>query len=85
MLINKRNDIEGNVKFISYEASRYSWCIGRLVLEINGKEWKFGREWDFSKGFANSQKIPDVYPSFWSSGGGFNKDWCAIMESGKLM
>ena len=80
MLINKINNIQGNVKFISYTASSYNLCGGRLVLEIDGKEWKFGREYDFSNGFKHAQKIPDVHQKFWSSGGGLDNDYCAYQK-----
>lgn len=52
--MNKENS-DKHVKFISYSGEYPCLCMGSLVLEIDGKEWRFGnREKNYS---------------FWSSGG----------------
>ena len=47
------------IKFISYSGKYPNLCRGELILEVNGKIYKFG------KTFIN----PNNYKSFWSSGG----------------
>lgn len=62
-----------NVKFIDYTGEWPNLCSGILILEINGKIYKFGYNQE--------------YPSFWSSGGscGFNDriNWESYVTSGE--
>lgn len=62
MLINKNNNTNSHVKFVSYTGSYPALCIGVLTLEIDGEEYIFGStESDFD--------------SFWSSGGGITDNY----------
>ena len=48
-----------HVKFISYTGKYPSLCIGELVLEIDGKEYKF----------SDTYNMKNTFPQFWTSGG----------------
>lgn len=68
MLINKNDAVNSNVKFVSYSGKYPCLCFGTLVLNIDGKEVRFGSKF----------KDENVdYPRFWSSGGGIDNDYCA--------
>lgn len=72
MLVNS-GQIEEHVKFISYSGRYPNLCNGILVLEIDGKEFRFGH--DYSK--FDSWKTDGNHESFWSSGGncGFTNNY----------
>ena len=61
--------MKNNVKFISYSGKYPCLCEGLLMLEICGKIYTFGNDYD--------NNIIGEYPIFWMSGGewGFNEDW----------
>lgn len=66
MLINKNNNTNSHVKFVSYTGCYPSLCIGVLTLEIDGEKYTFG----------SSYKEPESdFDSFWSSGGGITHDY----------
>lgn len=60
MLINKNNNTEFHVKFVSYTGKYPNLCSGTLTLEIDGIKYTFGRAYKTPK--------PD-FDSFWYSGG----------------
>ena len=69
MLVN-RNDTttNNNVEFISYSGKYPCLCMGKLMLKIDGEEVKFGNKYSYK----------DVdYPTFWHSGGGIDRNYCA--------
>ena len=47
------------LEFVSYDASQFAWCLGTLVLLVNGRKAIFDS--DFVVG--------GHYPRFWRSGG----------------
>ena len=73
MLVNKRENYEGNVKFISYDGRWPNLCTGRLVMEINGKKYQFGDNYQWNESLGENTKVDGVYDRFWASGGGINK------------
>ncbi len=66
MIINSTNKENKNVKFISYNGKYPCLCSGVLTLEIEGKEYKFGHDYNYS------WKTDGNFDSFWSSGGSNN-------------
>ena len=82
MLVNK-NDSNGTsrVKFISYNGAYPCLCHGVLILEIDGKQYKFGHnslKYHFDKngkGYYEDEdpKAPN-FETFWSSGGSVTHD-----------
>lgn len=73
MLINRFNDSESHVKFISYTGRYPNLCSGVLTLEVDGKEYRFGHDYTV----ADSWKTDGNHDRFWSSGGtcGFNNGY----------
>lgn len=58
-----------DVKFINYTGGYPNLCFGQLTLEVNGKQYTFGRDSEWNK--------PDRegdFPQFWTSGGGISID-----------
>lgn len=76
MLINGKNNT-GRVKFISYDGEYPNLCSGVLVLEIDGKEYKFGHHYqnclfDEKTGGSKYTDEDSEHPNFdqfWHSGG----------------
>lgn len=66
MLVNYSSDSNSHVKFISYTGRYPNLCSGTLTLEIDGVEYKFGRNYKEPKADFNS---------FWSSGGGITREY----------
>jgi hypothetical protein len=65
MLINKNNNENIHVKFVSYTGSYPNLCSGVLTLEIDGIEYTFG----------NSYKKPKSdFNAFWTTGGCVSSD-----------
>lgn len=60
MLINNTGNESEHVKFVSYSGKYPNLCSGILILDIDGKEVKFGNS------YLSKEKI---YDSFWTSGG----------------
>ena len=50
------------IKFISYEASEYAVCLGKLTVEVDGVVLSFGSDLE-------------CFPRFWISGGGLLSDY----------
>lgn len=67
-----------HIKFVSYSGEYPNLCCGKLVLNIDGKDYSFG------SGYAISDGESDFLP-FWYSGGSvsFDNDWNANVESGR--
>ena len=56
MLINRSNEVNSNVEFVSYSGKYPCLCMGAVTLKIDGEEVKFG----------NKYSHKDVgYPTFW--------------------
>lgn len=80
MVINGEKALTDVVRFVSYTGRYPNLCSGLLTLEIEGKEYTFGHDY-------NTNTAGD-YEKFWSSGGscGFRNnyqdsyinggDWC---------
>ena len=93
MIVNKKSLDEPRVKFISYDGRFPNLCGGVLVLEIDGKEYKFGHNYsnfrtDPSTGlltFLDEDPNNPNFDSFWRSGGNvsFNTNWEESIEYGK--
>lgn len=62
------------IKYVSYDAPRYSRCMGVLTLEIDGERKTFGLD-------------GCDYPAFWTTGGRvwFDKDWGEHVERGEWL
>lgn len=60
MLINQGETTCNNVKFVSYTGKYPSLCMGKLTLEIDGKNYTFGNNFIHK----NVQ-----FGQFWESGG----------------
>lgn len=63
-----------SIKFISYSGEWPTLCHGVLVLEVNGKQFRFGYE---PLDLPAKAEDKDNYPPFWTSGGGvtFDEEW----------
>lgn len=57
-----------DVEFVSYKAPRLAWCLGKLIVKINGVKHSFEGHTSWGK---------RKHPRFWISGGDvtFDKDW----------
>lgn len=71
MLINKTEFI-GSVEFISYTGKYPNLCRGVLTLRIDGKEIKFGHDYN-NYNFKTGKFEDNNYDSFWTSGGGITR------------
>lgn len=73
MLVNKKSSEEPRVKFISYDGKYPNLCSGVLILEIDGKEYKFGYNFFDTDEDPNNPNLK----CFWHSGGSvsFNDNW----------
>ena len=71
MLVNKKtkNTDTTRVKFISYTGKYPCLCLGVLILEIDGVEYKFGHNF-----FIEEDSNKPNFNSFWSSGGHVSHD-----------
>lgn len=60
-----------HVRFINYTGKYPSLCMGVLILEIDGKRYHFGYDYD------GKYKDVKMLPQFWSSGGscGFRNNY----------
>ena len=95
MLVNnKKNKDTSRVKFISYTGEYPCLCHGVLTLEIDGKEYKFGHDFnhrhyhDDIKAWVQEDEDPENpnFDSFWSSGGrvtGGSPDWNFEVHTGE--
>lgn len=63
------NDID--IKFISYSGEWPTLCHSVLVLEVNGKQMRFGYE---VLDYPANDIDKNNYPIFWKSGGGVSFD-----------
>lgn len=66
MLIGYENP--SHVKFISYSGEYPNLCSGILILEIDGKQYKFAPYHDNIT----------IFPKFWSSGGCFSENFLNV-------
>lgn len=68
MLIN--NNVQGEVKFVSYTGRYPNLCSGVLTLSIHEKEYVFGYSYKAKEG-------ETLFPPFWHSGGscGFTNNY----------
>lgn len=83
MLVNKKKSSNRRVKFISYDGEYPNLCSGVLVLEIDGKEYKFGH--DYSSFRADEDPNNPNLERFWRSGGSvsFSDNWDASIWDGE--
>lgn len=67
MLINKNDNTDSHVKFVSYTGKYPNLCSGILTLEIDGVEYTFGNSWSGKTDF----------DTFWCTGGYVraDRDW----------
>lgn len=78
--IQKQNQNQNHIKFISYNGRYPCLCSGVLVLEIDGEEVKFG----YNSIWENRQD--NLLSPFWSSGGscgftgGYAESFCQSGE-----
>lgn len=85
MVINKKNKDNQRVKFISYTGDYPNLCSGVLTLEIDGKQYKFGHDFNYyhvdeNGNWRHLDEDPNNpnFESFWTSGGcvtGSGPDW----------
>lgn len=76
MLINRNINCNNHVEFIDYTGEYPNLCRGILTLKIDGNEVKFGH--DYNNYNITTGKFNDTnYGSFWSSGGGLDRNYCA--------
>lgn len=93
MIVNEKSLDGPRVKFISYDGKYPNLCSGVLILEIDGKEYKFGHNYDnFRRDpktdlwtFTDEDPNNPNFERFWCSGGNvsFNSNWDASVESGE--
>ena len=57
------NNVQREVKFVSYTGGYPNLCGGVLTLSIHDKEYTFGCTYEIKDGEV-------LYPPFWNSGGG---------------
>lgn len=71
-----------DIKFVSYSGKYPTLCHGVLVLNVNGKNMRFGYE---PLEYPVEPENKDNYPIFWESGGSvvFDEDWNDSVWSGK--
>jgi hypothetical protein len=77
MVVNKKNNNNGRVKFVSYDGECPNRCRGVLVLEIDGVQYKFGHHFSHchynknKNGWIYDDEDPNNpnYEKFWESGG----------------
>lgn len=67
MLVNNDGSTQ-HVTFVAYSGRYPNLCSGILVLRIDGVEYKFHPY--------IMKPSAEYHPSFWSSGGGHDADWC---------
>lgn len=60
------NSLRDDVKFISYDGEFPNLCSGELILEINNKEYRFGKNY-----YENKNNLE----GFWTSGGGIGYEY----------
>ena len=65
------------IKFVSYDGSYPTLCMGLLVMDINGKRYHFGNP------YINKTEC-ELYPVFWVSTGGiaYNDDYSDMWAIG---
>lgn len=89
-----KNKNGGRVKFISYTGEWPCLCMGVLTLEIDGKEYKFGHDYNHRhyhedlQTWVQEDEDPNNpnFNSFWSSGGrveGGPPDWNFEVHTGE--
>lgn len=66
-----------NVEFIMYTGGFPSLCMGMLLLKIDGIIVKFGSDYNYDKNVNSNYNFDESYPSFWSSGGGLDENYCS--------
>lgn len=77
MLVNKKENKNKRVKFISYTGKYPNLCSGVLTLEIDGTQYKFGHDYmhrhydEKTKTWVQTDEDENNpnYEQFWSSGG----------------
>lgn len=67
-MIRNSNSTNGHIEFVSYTGKYPNLCGGVLTLIIDGREEKFGHEYN-SYDFKTSSFRDNNYSDFWSSGG----------------
>ena len=63
MLINRRENISDNVKFVSYDGRFPNLCSGSLVLEIDDKEYKFGDNYQWNEELDDTPYDSLIFPT----------------------
>lgn len=91
MLVNKSENKNNRVKFVSYTGRYPNLCSGVLTLEIDGTQYKFGHNcmnhhFDEKKKkwvYTDEDEHNPNFDSFWHSGGScyFVKDYQDIVET----
>lgn len=71
-----------DIKFVSYSGEYPTLCSGVLVLNVNGKDMRFGYE---PLDIPAKDEDKCNYPRFWTSGGSvtFDEDWNESVWSGE--
>lgn len=94
MLVNSKSKDTSRVKFISYTGENPCLCHGVLTLEIDGKEYKFGHDFNHRhyhediKAWVQEDEDPQNpnFDEFWVSGGdvvGGPPDWNFEVHTGE--
>ena len=70
-----------DIKFVSYSGEYPTLCHGVLILNVNGKDMRFGYE---PLEYPDKPENKDNYPIFWASGGSvaFDEDMNESVWSG---